>query len=88
MKLKLEKHGKQRACPRKIFKYGLLNPNNSNKHFRLAHIDTYLISWFSSQQRLAYIHVVEKSHKGKVVTHPSSISSQELSLLAWERFSL
>jgi hypothetical protein len=88
MKLKLEKHRKQRARPRKMFKYELLNPNNSSKHFRSAHIDIYFISWFSLPQRPAYLHVVEESHKGKVVIHPSSVSNQDLSLLVWERFSL
>jgi hypothetical protein len=39
-----------------------LNPNYSNEQLRSAHMDNVFIPWFSSPQRLAYLHVVEESH--------------------------
>lgn len=52
-----------------------------------AHRDTIFIQWFNSSQRLVYLHVVRKTTKAKGLI-PFSISSQELSLLRWEGFSL
>jgi hypothetical protein len=52
----------------KVGRYSSMNYSNYNyscKHYRPTHGDTYFILWFSSPQRLAYLHVVEESHKGK-----------------------
>jgi hypothetical protein len=38
------------------------NPIYLNEQLKSAHKDKVFIPWFSSPQRLAYLHVVEESH--------------------------